>query len=77
MATMTEQPKPRSDFANWRIRTSTTRTAWMYLLPAFLVMGLIAELMVRTYYESQNKTVYYIRQVLPAEDNTLPRLDPS
>lgn len=41
MATMTEQPKPRSDFANWRIRTSTTRTAWMYLLPAFLVMGLI------------------------------------
>ena len=30
----------------------------------FLVMGLIAELIVRTYYESQNKTVYYIRQVL-------------
>lgn len=30
----------------------------------FLVMGLIAELMVRTYYESQNKTVYYIRQIL-------------
>ncbi|MCB8929454.1 MAG: glycosyltransferase family 2 protein [Ardenticatenaceae bacterium] len=30
----------------------------------FLVMGLIAELMVRTYYESQNKTVYFIRQVV-------------
>ncbi|WP_420641451.1 glycosyltransferase family 2 protein [Candidatus Leptofilum sp.] len=30
----------------------------------FLVMGLIAELMVRTYYESQNKTVYYIRQIV-------------
>jgi glycosyltransferase involved in cell wall biosynthesis len=33
----------------------------------FLVMGLIAELMVRTYYESQNKTVYYIRQVVGGE----------
>jgi len=30
----------------------------------FLVMGLIAELIVRTYYETQNKTVYYIREVL-------------
>ncbi|WP_420628561.1 glycosyltransferase family 2 protein [Candidatus Leptofilum sp.] len=30
----------------------------------FLVMGLIAELIVRTYYESQNKTVYYIRKVV-------------
>ncbi len=30
----------------------------------FLVMGLIAELIVRTYYESQNKTVYFIRQIL-------------
>jgi hypothetical protein len=28
-------------------------------------MGLIAELMVRTYYETQGKPVYYIRQVLP------------
>lgn len=43
----------------------------------FLVMGLIAELMVRTYYESQNKTVYYIRQVLPAENDALPRVDHS
>lgn len=33
----------------------------------FLVMGLIAELIVRTYYESQNKTVYYIRQILPSK----------
>ena len=43
----------------------------------FLVMGLIAELMVRTYYESQNKTVYYIRQILTAENDALPRLDQS
>jgi len=43
----------------------------------FLVMGLIAELIVRTYYESQNKTVYYIRQILTAENNTWPRLDQS
>lgn len=41
MATMTEQTKPRSGFANWRMRTATTRIAWLYLLPAFLVMGLI------------------------------------
>jgi hypothetical protein len=38
----------------------------------FLVMGLIAELIVRTYYESQNKTVYYIRQVLPSADTVPP-----
>ncbi len=33
----------------------------------FLVMGLLAELMVRTYYESQNKAVYHVRQVLRRE----------
>jgi glycosyltransferase involved in cell wall biosynthesis len=30
----------------------------------FLVMGLLAELVVRTYYESQGKPVYYIRDVI-------------
>ncbi len=30
----------------------------------FLVMGLIAELMVRTYYETQNKPIYTIRKVI-------------
>jgi hypothetical protein len=30
----------------------------------FLVMGLLAELIVRTYYETQNKRVYYIREIL-------------
>lgn len=30
----------------------------------FLIMGLLAELTVRTYYESQNKPVYFIREVL-------------
>lgn len=30
----------------------------------FLVMGLIAELMVRTYYETQGKPIYYIREVV-------------
>lgn len=28
----------------------------------FLVMGLLAELIVRTYYESQNKPIYYVRE---------------
>lgn len=30
----------------------------------FLVMGLLAELVVRTYYESQNKPVYHVREVI-------------
>ncbi len=30
----------------------------------FLVMGLLAELIVRTYYESQNKPVYHIQEIL-------------
>ena len=30
----------------------------------FLVMGLLAELVVRTYHESQNKPIYYVRQVV-------------
>lgn len=34
----------------------------------FLVMGLIAELMVRTYYETQNKSVYRVRAVYGRED---------
>lgn len=30
----------------------------------FLVMGLLAELVVRTYYESQDKSVYHVQQVI-------------
>ncbi|MCP4424891.1 MAG: glycosyltransferase, partial [Chloroflexi bacterium] len=30
----------------------------------FLVLGLMAEMNVRTYYESQNKPVYHVREVL-------------
>jgi glycosyltransferase involved in cell wall biosynthesis len=33
----------------------------------FVTMGLLAELLVRTYHESQNKPVYRIGRVLPAE----------
>jgi hypothetical protein len=33
----------------------------------FIVMGLLAELIVRTYYEAQGKSVYYIRQLIPSE----------
>ena len=33
----------------------------------FLVMGLLAELIVRTYYETQNKNVYYVQEVLDGE----------
>lgn len=38
----------------------------------FLVMGLLAELIVRTYYETQNKTVYYVQEIL----RTLPDNQP-
>jgi glycosyltransferase involved in cell wall biosynthesis len=30
----------------------------------FIAMGLLAELVVRTYYEAQGKTVYYIREII-------------
>ncbi len=32
---------PPSGFRRWLNRTATTRTAWLYLLPAFLVMSII------------------------------------
>jgi hypothetical protein len=38
----------------------------------FLVMGLLAELVVRTYHESQNKPIYYVRQVVdPFSDENM------
>ncbi len=37
----------------------------------FIVMGLLAELIVRTYYEAQGKTVYYVRQFIPSEERDL------
>jgi arabinogalactan oligomer/maltooligosaccharide transport system permease protein len=42
MAAITQNvPGAPSRFQAWRNRTATTRTAWLYLLPAFLVMGII------------------------------------
>jgi glycosyltransferase involved in cell wall biosynthesis len=35
-----------------------------------ILMGLIAELMVRTYYESQSKATYSIRRILPASEDS-------
>jgi hypothetical protein len=32
----------------------------------FIALGLLAELIVRTYYEAQGKTVYYVRQLVPS-----------
>jgi hypothetical protein len=34
----------------------------------FLAMGLLGELVVRTYYESQGKAVYFVRTLLSRED---------
>jgi glycosyltransferase involved in cell wall biosynthesis len=36
----------------------------------FVVMGLIAELIVRTYYESQNLRVYRVKEILGREENS-------
>ena len=36
----------------------------MFIGIQFLVMGLLAELIVRTYYESQGKPVYHVRQIV-------------
>src|SRR3989337_2542709 len=43
MATVSQSmaPQPPSRLRVWLNRTATTRTAWLYLLPAFLVMGII------------------------------------
>ena len=43
MATLSQSVSPETPtrFQAWRNRTATTRTAWLYLLPAFLVMGII------------------------------------
>ena len=35
----------------------------------FILMGLLAELLVRTYHESQNRPTYVIREVLESADN--------
>ena len=34
----------------------------------FILMGLLAELLVRTYHESQNRPTYVIKEVLEASD---------
>ncbi len=33
----------------------------------FITMGLLAEIMIRTYYESQSKPIYYIREIVGGE----------
>ena len=35
-------------------------------LVQFFLMGLVAEMIVRTYHESQGKTTYVVRRTLPA-----------
>lgn len=39
----------------------------------FLVMGLIAELIVRTYYEVQGKPTYYVREIIRTQPDVPPR----
>lgn len=41
----------------------------------FLVMGLLAELIARTYFETQDKTVYYVQQVVGRQSQKPPMPD--
>lgn len=41
MATTAEKEKSQANLSKWWRKHATTRTAWLYLLPAFLVMGVI------------------------------------
>ncbi len=42
----------------------------------FLMMGLIAELIVRTYYEVQGKPVYYVREIIRVAPDAPPDVPP-
>lgn len=41
----------------------------------FLVFGLLAEVLARTYYESQNKTIYAVRKIFQGNDKPSPKID--
>lgn len=41
----------------------------------FLVFGLLAEVLARTYYESQNKRIYFIRRIIESESIKVEKLD--
>jgi hypothetical protein len=41
----------------------------------FILMGLLAELLVRTYHESQNRPTYVIKEVLGSSDGGLKKAD--
>jgi hypothetical protein len=42
----------------------------------FVTMGLLGELVVRTYHESQRKPIYAVREVLGADGSSLSRSVP-
>jgi len=42
----------------------------------FILMGLVAELVIRTYFESQGKTPYIVRRIYEASGDSVPRPQP-
>ena len=54
-------------------------TGLMFALVGFLslLMGLLAELVVRTYYESQDKRPYLVAEELNPPEKALPRAVPA
>lgn len=41
----------------------------------FILMGLVAELIIRTYFESQGKSPYIVREIRTSEGTAVPRVD--
>jgi len=62
------QQQPKSRFQIWLNRTRTTRSAWLYLLPAFLVMGIITfyPLVYQVWMSTTNYGIKNLRYDAPA-----------
>ncbi len=63
-------------YQKWALGRSMNRNALFYLTVLmittsvqFILMGLLAELLVRTYHESQNRPTYVIKEVLDSTSN--------
>lgn len=53
-------------------------SVFLFLLGVqFILMGLVAELVIRTYFESQGKTPYIVREIRTHEGITVPKIEQS
>jgi glycosyltransferase involved in cell wall biosynthesis len=61
--------KLHSNFSMNRNPLLTLTAVLMITTVQFILMGLLAELLVRTYHESQNRPTYVVKEVLESSDN--------